>query len=704
MISPRQLEYLMTEWVTASLEAIIAHRLFPLIGSPSGKRVNVLCPTHAWEELELALTSGPGASAWEATGVEAVGSAAGQYSRSCGRPLRSACQFSAEFSPESAQHFRVEVPQLESLRTALLCDPKFSLQRCWQIRVAVGLRLPGARGASRANSESGSEDADAGERAPALRLKRGEGSGAGRPGGLSRGGLSEAASPRAAAPPLAQPRSSSSSSSSRSGGRGGAERGGDARGDGLLSESEFNNLDEELLAAEGAEELLEEEMNSEDRLLREDAEFSSLWLDSSSSSSSCLYAAARTQPPRLCASASSAAAAAAARCSSTRKPPPSPQELQQIQESLRGFLASPAAAAILKPLEELAAALQSLEAAARVGLFGFAEEEGGAPNAPLLEAKDSKRGAFRAPNAPLLEAQDSFPGPQKAPSCRGLPPLICCAAAAAAAEKLEQRALRELALSELDLEIFCFGSSKLEAQKDENLEKKDKRGGGIRKPSSNLEKMQPANSIRPVAPYCLLPAESLKPSATAAEDLSSSFFDETLCGISAEKLELLLQEESECSSIHGEFVQKQQGAAAAASEAAAAADATAAEAHRGRNATLQQTAAAAAEEEEEQANGSEALGSLCGSVEDLAKALKAFEKTISSPRDSWASASREAKTPRKPNAKSLYPLHQQQQQLQLQQQHQRLQQQQQQQRLQQQQQRLQQQQQQQRLQQQQQQE
>lgn len=153
MIPPKHLEYYMTEWVAASLEAIVAHRLFPSIGAPSSRRVNVLRPTQISEELLPPARSSAGDSStyvWDATTPDEAESNGGTSTQCPNDEARSACHFSAGFTPESARHFQVEVPQIESLRAALLSDPKFEMQSPWQLRVVIVLHVvPVHQGAAR---------------------------------------------------------------------------------------------------------------------------------------------------------------------------------------------------------------------------------------------------------------------------------------------------------------------------------------------------------------------------------------------------------------------------------------------------------------------------------------------------------------------------------------------------------------------------
>ncbi|KAL8424468.1 hypothetical protein Efla_005024 [Eimeria flavescens] len=141
MIPPEHLDYYMTEWITASLEAIVAHRLFPSIGFPYSRRVNVIRPTHEQNERwPLRLGSVDGASRRPA--IPNLTDSHGSEDDSAaflGREHIRACQFSEDFIPESARHFQVEIPQIESLRAALLSNPKFNLHFMWQLRVVVVL-------------------------------------------------------------------------------------------------------------------------------------------------------------------------------------------------------------------------------------------------------------------------------------------------------------------------------------------------------------------------------------------------------------------------------------------------------------------------------------------------------------------------------------------------------------------------------------
>ncbi|KAL8275617.1 hypothetical protein Esti_000568 [Eimeria stiedai] len=142
MIPPKHLEYYVTEWVAAALEAIVSHRLFPSVGLPYANRVNVIRPTHVSHET---WTSGPSSATSSATSefskvtldeTEFKSDLLGNPSI---RDPPRACEFSEEFIPESARYFQVEVPQVESLRAALLSAPRFNLLSAWQLRVTVVL-------------------------------------------------------------------------------------------------------------------------------------------------------------------------------------------------------------------------------------------------------------------------------------------------------------------------------------------------------------------------------------------------------------------------------------------------------------------------------------------------------------------------------------------------------------------------------------
>ncbi|XP_026190130.1 uncharacterized protein LOC34617841 [Cyclospora cayetanensis] len=143
MIPPEQLEYYMTEWVAASLEAIIAYRLFPCLGSQSPRRVNVITPTHIPDEHSVPGVPVEGRSGlllWDAT-PDDIGY---NEDASCwphSGKTRSAFQFSRGFTPESVRHFGIEIPQVETLRAALLSEPKFGMRFPWQLRIVIVLHL-----------------------------------------------------------------------------------------------------------------------------------------------------------------------------------------------------------------------------------------------------------------------------------------------------------------------------------------------------------------------------------------------------------------------------------------------------------------------------------------------------------------------------------------------------------------------------------
>lgn len=144
---PEHIDYYLSEWVAASLDAIVSHRLFPSLGLPSSNRVNVIRPTTVSNAPWTPVVSGGSCLAtgvWERRNEE--GETRCEISSS--DLSRGACSFSVGFIPESACHFQVEIPHIESLRAALFSDPKFNLRSPWQLQVTVvlhttPLRIPG---------------------------------------------------------------------------------------------------------------------------------------------------------------------------------------------------------------------------------------------------------------------------------------------------------------------------------------------------------------------------------------------------------------------------------------------------------------------------------------------------------------------------------------------------------------------------------
>lgn len=116
MLSQELLEYCIIEWVPAAVETLVSLRLFP----------NLCRDTSRYTSLDIAKHTATSCSeGWE------------------GSPP---CQYTPNFIPRSVQLFKVYIPQVEGLRSALLSEARFGTHIPWRIRVDVYLRTSCEKG------------------------------------------------------------------------------------------------------------------------------------------------------------------------------------------------------------------------------------------------------------------------------------------------------------------------------------------------------------------------------------------------------------------------------------------------------------------------------------------------------------------------------------------------------------------------------
>lgn len=125
MHSQELLEYCIIEWVPAAVETIVSLRLFPNLWRDTASNIKILNKTP-----EKSVNVGKHS----------------MTSRREGWQEDASYQFSSRFIPRSVQLFKVNIPQVEGLRSSLLSEARFGTHIPWRIRIDVYLHTFSATG------------------------------------------------------------------------------------------------------------------------------------------------------------------------------------------------------------------------------------------------------------------------------------------------------------------------------------------------------------------------------------------------------------------------------------------------------------------------------------------------------------------------------------------------------------------------------